>query len=600
MANKFQREATTEEIKQFGITAEEFEIITKRLGRKPNSIEASIFSVSIKDQKSFAIADKLFKTLTTDKKDNGNIALAKETPVTLDIGSHRIGSVNEMEIIVQMSSLHFGNIENDHTKNALKNAIEDLSDYSNTYNRPTVEGNLFFDESFNESRIENTFSVGRLDPKKEDSKNKVTQYSIGHSSGKTLKVIAQMLNAKVNEVRIEQNIENIRYFYKEELIAEIPIDALIKDLGGKTIEKEAFEPDYFHESKQLSLNDIKEPDDLKEVATFLLKHPNIASRRWVNSQFNSLKRVGGKVLKTPSDAEIVDLKDSNRALALTITGHSRYIKANPEVGTAHAITEASRNIICSGGEPTAIVTCINIDNLDSPTALWQIKKAVKGIKEAGKAFKTPLAKIDASFIYNSNNEENEDSTIILPAIGMVGLLEDKNKAISIDFKSKGDLIFIIGEAVECIASSEYLYSYHGVKESPAPYLNMKKENEMQQVIKSLIKKDLVNAAHGCSKGGVFVTLAEMAMPNELGFDIVTDAEIREDAFLFGEAAGRVLVGVSEDSEDDFIDFMLNTGVNFTLLGHVTQGKLVVDDDHYGFIQAAKTNYNTALEKMINS
>src|SRR5690554_6600099 len=182
---------------------------------------------------------------------------------------------------------------------------------------------------------------------------------------------------------------------------------------------------------------------------------------------------------------------------------------------------------------------------------------------------------------------------------MIGIVDDKKKTMSLDFKNKGDLIFIIGEAVECIASSEYLYSYHGIKASPAPYFNMDKEFEMQELVKTIIQKDLVNAVHDCSKGGIFIALTEMAMPNELGFDIVTDAEIREDAFLFGEATGRVLVGVNEESEEDFIEFMMHCGVNFTLLGHVTQGKMVVDDDHFGFIQAAKKSYDKALGDLID-
>jgi len=182
---------------------------------------------------------------------------------------------------------------------------------------------------------------------------------------------------------------------------------------------------------------------------------------------------------------------------------------------------------------------------------------------------------------------------------MLGILDDKSKKMSLDFKQKGDLIFLIGNTVEDIASSEYLASYHNVKASPAPYFNLEEEYTMQQAIKGLISGRLVSAAHDCADGGLFVTLTEMAMPNNLGFDIVTDSEIREDAYLFGEGQGRVVITVDNSTEDEFLDFMIECGVPFTLIGHVTKGKMVVDDKHYGFINEAKEKFDNALAKRLS-
>jgi phosphoribosylformylglycinamidine synthase len=129
---------------------------------------------------------------------------------------------------------------------------------------------------------------------------------------------------------------------------------------------------------------------------------------------------------------------------------------------------------------------------------------------------------------------------------------------------------------------------------------MEKEFELHQVVKGLIKSELVNAVHDVSDGGLFVTLVEMSIPRDLGFDIVTDSEIREDAYLFGEGQGRVVVAVNEDQEEDFLEFMMQSGTGFTLLGHVTKGKLMVDDDHFGFISEAKDLYNNALGKLLEN
>jgi phosphoribosylformylglycinamidine synthase len=171
---------------------------------------------------------------------------------------------------------------------------------------------------------------------------------------------------------------------------------------------------------------------------------------------------------------------------------------------------------------------------------------------------------------------------------------------SLDFKQKGDLIFIIGQSYNDISSSEYLVSHHGVKASPAPYFNLDEEFELHQVVSGLIHENLINAAHDVADGGLFVTLTEMAMPNDLGFDIVTDSEIREDAFLFGEGQGRVVVTVNEDQEDEFLESMMQSGISYTLLGHVTKGKLMIDDEHYGFIAEAKDLFNNALGKILEN
>ena len=185
-----------------------------------------------------------------------------------------------------------------------------------------------------------------------------------------------------------------------------------------------------------------------------------------------------------------------------------------------------------------------------------------------------------------------------PTIGMIGILEDKNKLMSLDFKSKGDLIFLIGEYKEDVSSSEYLSSYHGIKASPAPYFDLEEEFKMQDAVKRLINKKLINAAHDVADGGLYVTLVEMCLNRNLGFDIITDSEIREDAFLFGEGQGRVVVSVSEDEEDEFLEYIISSKVNFTLLGHVTKGKMVVDDEHFGFVNEAKEIFENALGNLL--
>lgn len=390
----------------------------------------------------------------------------------------------------------------------------------------------------------------------------------------------------------------INYHMNGERIASVPAESLVLGGGAPVYEREYREPAYYEEYKKFNIDAVEEPEDLKDVAMKLIQNPNIASKKWVYEQYDSM--VGTRTMTTnrPADAGIVNIKDSNRALAMSVDCNSRYVHADPQVGAMIAVSEAARNIAISGGIPSAVTNCLNFGNPYNPECYWQFVGAIKGMTAACEKFQTPVTGGNVSFYNQTVMDGKEEPVFPTPTIGMIGVVPDKTKIMTLDFKSKGDLIFLIGEAKNDIASSEYLVSYHGVEASPAPHFDLDKEFALQETMKGLINDRLINAAHDCADGGLFVALCEMSMPNNLGFDIVTDAEIREDAFLFGEAQSRVVVGVSEDQEDDFIEFMMRQNITYTLLGHVTKGKCCVDDQQYGFINEIKDVYDTALEKAL--
>ncbi|MDA7579800.1 phosphoribosylformylglycinamidine synthase subunit PurL [Crocinitomicaceae bacterium] len=392
----------------------------------------------------------------------------------------------------------------------------------------------------------------------------------------------------------------VRYMKGEDVVAEVPAESLVLGGGAPVYIREYSEPAYYQEYKKFSIDDIKQPDDLKDVAFQLLAHPNIASKRWVYEQYDSMVGTKNMATNKPADASIVNIKGTNRALAMTVDCNSRFVNADPEVGTMIAVSEAARNITCAGGNPSAITNCLNFGNPYNPESYWQFVGAIKGMSAACLKFETPVTGGNVSFYNQTVTDGVEVPVFPTPTIGMIGLVEDKNKTMSLDFKSKGDLIFILGQSHNDISSSEYLVSYHGVKESPAPYFNLEEEYALHQVVKGLISNAHVNAVHDISDGGLFVTLTEMGMPRGLGFDIVTDSEVREDAFLFGEGQGRVVVAVNEDQEDAFIEEMMGSGISFTLLGHVTKGKMMVDDEHFGFIDGAKDIFDNALAKHLEN
>ena len=404
------------------------------------------------------------------------------------------------------------------------------------------------------------------------------------------------LNCKIiGEVINEDRL----YFYRHgELVADVPASDLVLGGGAPQYDREYREPAYYKEYQQFSIEDIEEPEDLREVARMLVANPDIASKHWVYEQYDTMVGVKNMSTNMPSDAGLVDLRGTRSALALTVDCNSRYVKADPEKGAEIAVAEAARNIVCSGGEPLAITNCLNFGNPYNPEVYWQFVKAVQGMGNACRRFNTPVTGGNVSFYNQASIDGEVEPVFPTPVIGMLGVLREKNNQMTIPFKNKGNMIYLIGKSVNDIASSEYLVHYHGVEKSPPPYFDLEEEVRMQQVVKDLISYSLVRSAHDVSEGGLFIALFESGMYHGLGFDITTDAEIRKDAFLFGEAQGRVVVTVSETRETEFIDFMVKSGVPFFALGHVTRGEIRIDDISYGFICDLKKIYDNAIGKYL--
>lgn len=392
--------------------------------------------------------------------------------------------------------------------------------------------------------------------------------------------------------------DKLEFFYHGEKVADVPASSLVLGGGAPVYDREYKEPSYYQQFKKFDINKIPEPQDLHEVALHLVRHPNIASKRWVYEQYDTMIGTGNMSTNFPSDAGVYNLKGTNRALVMTVDCNSRYVKADPEVGAMIAVSEAARNIVCTGGKPLAITNCLNFGNPYNPEVYWQFINAVKGMGKACEKFKTPVTGGNVSFYNQASIGGKEEAVFPTPTIGMLGLLENKNHHTTLAFKEKGHMIYLIGRSHNDIASSEYLYSYHGVKESPAPFFDLEEEYRVQKAVYQLISKNYIQSAHDVSDGGIFITLLESAMPKGLGFDITTDAEIRSDAFLFGESQGRIIVTVSTSRETHFIDFMVENKIPFFALGHVTKSEIRIDDVSFGFIADLKKIYDNAIEDLI--
>jgi phosphoribosylformylglycinamidine synthase len=305
---------------------------------------------------------------------------------------------------------------------------------------------------------------------------------------------------------------------------------------------------------------------------------------------------GNTQTNEPSDAAISRVHGSPKGIAMTTDCNSRYVFADPYSGAMIAVSEAARNIVCSGGEPVGVTNCLNFGNPYNKEVYYQFVNAIKGMGEACTKLRTPVTGGNVSFY----NQSSDDGPVYpTPTIGMVGILDDLSQKMTMYFKNDGDAIYVIGKNRNDINCSEYLHSVCGVTHSPAPHFDMEEEAQLQALVLKTVRAKLVNSAHDTAEGGLFVTLLESAMQKNMGFEIATDNSIRKDAFLFGEAQSRVVVSVSADKVAAFEAAMGNHP--YSKIGTVKAGgNIKIDNADWGYIKDWKEAYDTAIEKLLNA
>ncbi len=386
----------------------------------------------------------------------------------------------------------------------------------------------------------------------------------------------------------------LRYFMGEELVAEVPAYDLVLGGGAPVYEREYKEPAYFKEYKKFRIEDIPKPD-FHQVAEFLLRHPNIASKRWIYEQYDSMVGTDNIGTFDKSDAGLVRIKDTNKALAVSVDCNSRFVNADPEEGCAMAVAEAARNVVCSGGVPLAITNCLNFGNPYNPEVYWQFVHAIKGMKKACEKFGTPVTGGNVSF-YNQSSDEGP--VFPTPTIGMLGLIENVNNRISISFKEEGDHIYLLGHPKNDISNSEYLYSYCGIKKSPAPDFNLDHEAQLQNAVIQMAADRILNSAHDIADGGLYISLVESGMAGNLGFEIETEQEFRKDAYLFGESPSRIVVSIHPGKVAKMKSICAKHKVRLYKLGEVIDKQCIIDGESFLSINEVKIIYDNAIEEII--
>jgi phosphoribosylformylglycinamidine synthase len=732
-------QSNVEVAKNLGLLAEEFDRICEIMGRTPNFTELSIFSVMWSEHCSYKNSITYLKQLPrkgarllveAGEENAGLVDIGDGLACAFKIESHNhpsavepyqgaatgVGGIHRdiftmgARPIAALNSLRFGNIKRAHTKHLVHGVVEGIGGYGNCFGVPTVGGEVYFNDCYNQNILVNAMSVGIVnvgetvsacadgpgnpvfivgsrtgkdgihgatfasadlsensaedlpavqvgDPFQEKLLLEATleaiqtgaivgmqdmgaagitcstsEMSAKSGTGMVIdldKVPTRQENMKPFEILLSESQERmlivchkgqeakllavfdkwdlecaligevtdtgrIVYSAGGEVVADVPAHDLVLGGGAPIYEREFERPAYLDKVDAFDQSTIAEPTDYVATAKALATAPNIASKRWVYEQYDSMVRTNNMTTNRPSDAAIVRVKGTEKALAVTTDCNSAFVYADPYVGGMIAVSEAARNIVCSGGEPVAITNCLNFGNPYDKGVYYQFVNALKGMGDACLKFETPVTGGNVSF-YNQSVMDGEIVPVYpTPTIGMLGILDDANKYMTLDFKNEGDAIYMLGDCREGLGSSEYLQSVHKVKYSPVPHFDLEEEFALQTAVKGLIKNSLIQSAHDISEGGLFISLLESAMAGGLGFDVYTEHTIRKDAYLFGESQSRVIVSVSPANIDAFETVMVDNGFKTTKLGKVTATNLAIDGENFGQTTDWKLAYDNAI------
>ena len=357
------------------------------------------------------------------------------------------------------------------------------------------------------------------------------------------------------------------------VVAEIPAKALADE--GPRYERPYSPPAYQDMLTNLNYDAIPDVKDPNAALLSLLASPTIASKRWVYEQYDHMVRTNTMV-RPGSDAAVIRIKGTNKAVALTVDCNGRYCLLHPYEGARLAVVEAARNLVCSGAEPIGLTDCLNYGNPERPDIMWQFVLGIEGMKDACEQFGIPIVSGNVSFY----NETNGLSIYPTPMLGMVGLIEQADMAVTQWFKHDGDVILLLGKTRDDLGGSEYLKVLHHREQGSPPYLNLETEKALQAVLLKAIREGLVQSAHDCSDGGLSVALAECCVSSpdaRRGAVVKLELDsLRRDALLFGESQSRVVLSVRPDVADTILNRAWDAGIPAARIGTVGGNRLVID------------------------
>ena len=367
--------------------------------------------------------------------------------------------------------------------------------------------------------------------------------------------------AVIGEV-IDESCVRINFGGQE--VVNLPVFPVVD--GALDLKREEKLPQYLGEVGHVNLTELPDISRGDTALKKLLASPNIASKEWVFEQYDHMVRLNTLVLPG-SDAAVLRIKDTKKAVAISVDCNSRYCYLDPYEGAAIAVAEACRNVVCSGAQPIGLTNCLNFGNPEKPEIMWQFQQAVEGMGDACRFFDIPVVSGNVSLY----NETRGDAIYPTPTVAVVGLIENHEQIMTQGFKNNGDQIALIGFTMEELGGTEYLKVMYDRSEGKTPVLDRKNEKQVQNFCRELIQKGLINSAHDCSEGGLAVSVAESCFPYEgqtFGATLTLESTLRKDTLLFGESQSRIVISFPEEQISEIEDLATTFQVGFSLLGKV--------------------------------
>ncbi len=387
--------------------------------------------------------------------------------------------------------------------------------------------------------------------------------------------------------------EYLKVYYNGKLEAEIPAKALVLGYGAPVYQRETKIPEYIYQIRNFDFNILPQPKDYEDILIKLISSPNICSKKWVFSQYDSM--VGTNTIPLNiSDAGIVRIKGTNKALVLKTDGNGRYTYLNPLKGGEITVAESARNVVCQGGIPLAITNCLNFGNPYDPEIYWQFSEAIKGIKNACNVLNTPVTGGNVSFY----NESLNYSVFPTPVIGMLGLIENLDFITEQRFLNESDSIILIGSNPENISGSEYLKIITDKLLGDAPIIDLYEEKVVQKVVQELIRMKLINSAHDVSDGGIAISLVECCISGNIGCKVNIEFINRLDYAIFNENQSKIIITCSKNNQDTITNFLSLFNINFKIIGSVGGNYLEINDKIKIDIKHLEKLYQDSLENLL--
>ncbi len=377
-----------------------------------------------------------------------------------------------------------------------------------------------------------------------------------------------------------------------ELVAEVPARSLVDE--GPEYDRPMAPPDATAMSS--ASNDpalLPFDKDVREAFFSVLTSPNIASKRWVFEQYDSIVQ-GQTVAGAGSDAALVRVPDSLKAIALSSDGKGRYGALDPYLGAAHAVAEAARNVAATGATPLAITNCLNFGNPERPLVMWQFSESIRGMRDACLAFETPVTGGNVSFY----NESSGSAIWPTPVIGMLGLLNDHRLRVPTGFPRPGLAVYLLGETFAELGGSEFAEAVLGVVAGQPPRLDLDAEAALLRFLQAAAAETLLASGHDCGDGGIGIALAESAIEGAHGFAVTVPGDLPAHVALFSESASRAIVSVAPEHEVRLTALAADHGVPLSRIGETGGPRVLFDGLFDTTVDELREAYETAIPRLL--